>query len=1561
DFNSGSLRIRDWAPRRDIEEYGLLVGNASLLYNVNVPDVDVDPLYAYAGVMSGYWVFDDGGRFAENMMMRTYLVSNVSDYNYEPLGGLVTNSIPPPSNLFWNSPSQFELRSGFDTDSDGDGLLDAWEVLHHLNPGNATGVNGADGDPDGDGLTNLDEYNAGTDPQNWDTDGNGVADGLEDSDGDGLSNADECNLFGTNPFLADSDDDGYDDGAEISNLKPDPADNFGIYRALTSPTDSISPFIPRSFVMSGSGLAGPELNDTARFALVYAEAANSNGPIVTITEPVSNANVAVRYLAVRGTVQSAVALQAVKLYNNGQFVISLGGVTSFDKTIILNSGTNRLEVIATDADGQQGSAQVSVNGTFARAAIRVTQNWNVAGDLDTWLVDPLGRTRGFTSSGPGLPQHVATQIPGSILDIDDIQGVGPENITIMEGLTTNGNYEVWMDNFSNQGNPQSTVRVLVLEGLPGQQYVEFGPQSMPVSDYNGNNAAAWWHVTTINMPSGTMNPPGTPLTDTPVTDTDPITGITSLVGWTIEAWMKPGTNLQSGAVAKYMLDDGRLGYCVGLSSNQPFVRLGLATGGTNQPSYQALAGQLPANVWSHVAWVYSQTENSLRIYVNGTLTVAQQLLESRAVGSGSLTVDTYDTVPGRTFTACKLDELRFWSRARNGGAVLSTMNQIVEPSKSLVACYRFDDGGRGIEDSAYYPWDQRYDLGGTNVPDLLIDAKPGPDGKWRTADDIAAGVGSDGQNDYVTCSDAAPVSGMLDSDADGLPNWWESLFGKGAGMDPAKDDDKDGLNNLYEYYVNTNPKDFDTDDNGILDSQEDFDHDGLSNLQEQELGSRPDLTDTDDDGISDGNEAGVPYRSPTDALSPIIDRVLQVNAGGYVEMPADTRFAASSNWTVGAWVNPTNLTAATVIGRQVEANVWNYNLSLNASGQVIAMFTPGDRTANVSVTSSVAVAAGTWTHLAASFDAGSGYLSVYLNGTVRGHVYTGKRPAFSGVGPTWTRTGQGLNGSLDEVAVYSTCLSDVALQATMAGVKSQTAATPACYYRFDDGTSATNDGAGNWVGTSGKSDWNRGQVQDFAPAISLNDWNTGWQHGGTLVGSVNIALAPVDAPVNYGAMDSDSDGLTDWWEQANGLDFNNATGINGPYSDPDADGLNNLAEFKAGTNPHWADTYSFGAPDYYLWAITNKVIFGERFTDHDFMDDAWEFAHFVQDELDPQRYDAQMDADGDGWSNYAEFMAGTDPATTASHPMPSIAGTITYNGFKTGSNVVVHAYQNPDISGNPFVGTSVGLANNYWTFSLAANAPVYIASETIGTTPMQSGYFLHGNVMPGSVVIILGSSTNGVYVRDNGNGHIGNGTIDYATGAWTYPLSGTIVLGTAITASYSYNPIIGLKEGPVYLQAFMDLNANGRFDTGEPAGIAEGQPFNLEWNDLGGVEIALTDNALGYGRFSWPPFASSLSNRVTISSTALGGASPLSRWLSPARSYMDEQDFIQLGYPNGLPVGSYTWALWQKSLSGFLTSITNGTFAFAYDTMAAPTLIAPVGNELRQYTRNTFKFAADGN
>lgn len=112
------------------------------------------------------------------------------------------------------------INSGVDTD--GDGLKDAVEVEHRLNPA----VADANGDLDGDGLSNAAEIAAGTDLRNRDTDNDGLADGAEaahnanplipDTDGDGITDGDEVNASPFSSFAnqVNSDGDSFLDAVE---------------------------------------------------------------------------------------------------------------------------------------------------------------------------------------------------------------------------------------------------------------------------------------------------------------------------------------------------------------------------------------------------------------------------------------------------------------------------------------------------------------------------------------------------------------------------------------------------------------------------------------------------------------------------------------------------------------------------------------------------------------------------------------------------------------------------------------------------------------------------------------------------------------------------------------------------------------------------------------------------------------------------------------------------------------------------------------------------------------------------------------------------------------------------------------------------------------------------------------------------------------------------------------------------------------------------------------------------------------------------------------------------
>ena len=111
---------------------------------------------------------------------------------------------------------------------------------------------GADADPsadsDGDGLDQTTEFNLNTDPNDTDSDDDGLSDGAEvtahntdpldaDSDDDGLSDGEEINTHNSDPNQVDSDDDGLSDGNEVNQYGTDPTKSDSDEDGLSDPDE----------------------------------------------------------------------------------------------------------------------------------------------------------------------------------------------------------------------------------------------------------------------------------------------------------------------------------------------------------------------------------------------------------------------------------------------------------------------------------------------------------------------------------------------------------------------------------------------------------------------------------------------------------------------------------------------------------------------------------------------------------------------------------------------------------------------------------------------------------------------------------------------------------------------------------------------------------------------------------------------------------------------------------------------------------------------------------------------------------------------------------------------------------------------------------------------------------------------------------------------------------------------------------------------------------------------------------------------------------------------------
>ncbi|MDZ7688608.1 MAG: lamin tail domain-containing protein [Halobacteriales archaeon] len=120
---------------------------------------------------------------------------------------------------------------------------------------------------------------------------------------------------------------------------------------------------------------------------------------------------------------------------------------------------------------------------------------------------------------------------------------------------------------------------------------------------------------------------------------------------------------------------------------------------------------------------------------------------------------------------------------------------------------------------------------------------------------------SDSAVTSVDESDDGTLDGREDFDGDGLTAMEEVLFE----TDPFEaDTDSDQLQDYFEVSYGFDALSDDTNNDSTLDPDWDPDSDGLDNLEEQSLGTNPRLQDTDADGLNDSEELNVHNTEPDD-------------------------------------------------------------------------------------------------------------------------------------------------------------------------------------------------------------------------------------------------------------------------------------------------------------------------------------------------------------------------------------------------------------------------------------------------------------------------------------------------------------------------------------------------------------------------------------------------------------------------------------------------------------------------------------------------------------------------
>jgi hypothetical protein len=95
--------------------------------------------------------------------------------------------------------------------------------------------------------------------------------------------------------------------------------------------------------------------------------------------------------------------------------------------------------------------------TLGSGALRTTLTWNTTADIDLHVIEPSG-AHVFYASRSG---------PTSTLDVDDVNGFGPENNFVATGRAVAGTYQIYIDHFAGASPTTSTITVTINAGTAG--------------------------------------------------------------------------------------------------------------------------------------------------------------------------------------------------------------------------------------------------------------------------------------------------------------------------------------------------------------------------------------------------------------------------------------------------------------------------------------------------------------------------------------------------------------------------------------------------------------------------------------------------------------------------------------------------------------------------------------------------------------------------------------------------------------------------------------------------------------------------------------------------------------------------------------------------------------------------------------------------------------------------------------------------------------------------------------------------------------------------------------
>ncbi|MDZ7833213.1 MAG: DUF2341 domain-containing protein [Desulfobacterales bacterium] len=624
---------------------------------------------------------------------------------------------------------------------------------------------------------------------------------------------------------------------------------------------------------------------------------------------------------------------------------------------------------------------------------------------------------------------------------------------------------------------------------------------------------------------------------------------------TVEAWI----NVDEFQANSELISKGNtaetfnIGLCGGDSGDKfsggTAQNIGFALYDTGDNQHLFIADDtLAARQWYHIACVWDLNASpQVLIYINGI----EAAITTSSTGVSDVQATTEDLVigfnqlTGGSFTGT-MDEVRIWDEARTQARIRDTMCHKITDAESdyldLVGNWRFDEQcGVVCNDASAYG-----NIGITNAERVCSEAPIGDDSAYDYNGSGAGGsfqvlnFASNLADNITVTEDGGDWDPSLDSclhayrvdippESVGQPLFWKSLglaphyWGvfKSGGTDPT-------YKVVYTYtgYPYTNEETFNL---------------AFRNHNCESWKSANADQDKVNDLLTRAGFSGTEF-----ILGQDVDPRNAIDFDGtddYIEV-SDTvtngDLDLTTTGTIEAWVNISTHQANAGIIHKGDGTNDSYSLYMSGASNDQVYFTVDDGSTPNTINSTTTLKAGTWYHVAGTWNDGADTMTLYINGVqeTTGSTVTAQETdnnLFIGVNQTGPNY---FNGKIDEVRIWDVARNQDAIRDTMC--KKVTSSDTGWsnlvgYWRFDEETNSVNcpDASGNGndgtmtnFGTDGSTDILAARVCSSAPIGDDSAWD--YYDGGP--GTVSTQLAHLDGDYIFATENSGP-----WTEDFSGL------------------------------------------------------------------------------------------------------------------------------------------------------------------------------------------------------------------------------------------------------------------------------------------------------------------------------------------------------------------------------------------------------------------------------------------